>query len=270
VKTIKEQNLTTQSKRHYNVKQVLDFMKVNSQSCEDDALSLVKHGESSGGCNCGNRKFSSILNFALQLEEEIEDETVATQIITQLSPFFQTHYTTNPDMIRFCQRLWALCSRNKLSISFQDRLAKLNPQFLWQAFDKIMTECYVLGVMDITYLKINDNFQTFFQYCMRSNLSFQCVIDYITQKMIDTGFPKHYQTFLDEFLEDLRLEMLIKDFRNMYSNDMVKDITILDELKDSEDQRFPVEILEAARQEDYKKFVILITHNPKYYYLLKN
>jgi len=124
-----------------------------------------------------------------------------------------------------------------------------------------------LSDLDVTLLKYNNQYINLIQFCSKIKQAFQNVINYIRDKMIQTNFLNIYNIFLELFLKDIKNSINISQFKNMYPDNLINYILLLSSIENNEKSIAIINMLKTLKIDNYKDFVLLITHFPCYMYL---
>lgn len=124
---------------------------------------------------------------------------------------------------------------------------------------------------DITCLTFDTEYFGLQQLCRRCSCAFQVITEQLTEMMITDGmqseFSLHTRKFLIQFLSDLKDQMKVSEFKAMYATRLRNYVLILSE-SSVESQQLGKYMLAELQTKNYRDFVLLLTHFPKYFHLM--
>lgn len=120
---------------------------------------------------------------------------------------------------------------------------------------------------------IDSQYSRILNVCLHSKLAFRYFYKKIAQTMIEHKYPENIQTFLDQFVLDIRIRTnSIDEFCRMYAEDLYFYVRILTESsgETQTEPNYTVKcLLVNLKGKELWKFVVLTTHFNMYGYLLK-
>lgn len=122
------------------------------------------------------------------------------------------------------------------------------------------------NVLDKVELICSSNYDKFIQFASNSKLTFQKIYELLRDRMKLEKFPEHLQEFLELYLNDVQLKVIDVKLTTFYADNLKEAIENLDTIENGGDA---TELIESVRRQSYDDFVVLVTHVPKYLYLLK-
>lgn len=145
------------------------------------------------------------------------------------------------------------------------------PEHLDILVETIMLETILTdeGHLDLNALVCNKEYDAIKNVCCRSAAAFQVITNKLASKMIiSTGKIdyKRTQPFLTRFLDDLQSSMVRSAFLRLYSNNLYNYVLLLSEPIPAQNDIIQ-HILKTLKIANFKDFIILITHFPKYLHL---
>lgn len=124
---------------------------------------------------------------------------------------------------------------------------------------------------DITCLTFDKEYFGLQQLCRRCSCAFHVITEQLTEMMITHGlqsaFSLHARQFLIQFLSDLQDQMKVSEFKAMYAIRLRNYVLILSE-KSEESYQLGEYMLTELKTNNYRDFVLLLTHFPKYSHLM--
>lgn len=115
-------------------------------------------------------------------------------------------------------------------------------------------------------MKIDLNYQKVLRLCRLFKNAFQLAYTTIAKNMMAKN-NQAVQTFLDNFLTDVKCGMKMSEFPHHYEDELINYIIIFNECK-VEDDEIVRYFLKKLKKSNHLHYFILLTHFPKFLYLL--
>lgn len=235
---------------------------------------------------------TALYDFMETSEENESNEVIVDAIDLLMSKYKNPVIDSTASSFEQCLKLTKFTFKDEPTESlikaiqyFQQSSSESNKKPLVIKCDDIVTEfsrdffelklCQTINIIykEPDDYNIDSQYSKILNICLHSKKAFQFFYKKIAQTMINHKFPENIQTFLDQFILDIRIRCNSNDdFYRMYSDDLYFYVKILNEV-DYESQvsvSYTVKcLLNNLKSRDFWKFVILTTHFDKYKHLLE-
>lgn len=124
---------------------------------------------------------------------------------------------------------------------------------------------------DITCITFDTEYFGLQQLCRRCSCAFHAVTEQLAEMMIKEGVQSaislHIRQFIIQFLSGLQDQMKASEFKAMYAIRLRNYVLILSE-SSLESHQLGEYMLTELKMKNYRDFVLLLTHFPKYFHLM--